>query len=32
MTDHPAEPVLEMTAVEHAYRRTVALNVTVQVG
>ncbi len=26
MTDHPAEPVLDMTAVEHAYRRTVALN------
>jgi len=25
MTDQPAEPVVEMTAVEHAYRRTVAL-------
>jgi len=26
MTDQPAAPALEMTAVEHAYRRTVALN------
>jgi len=26
MTDQPTAPVLEMTAVEHAYRRTVALN------
>jgi putative ABC transport system ATP-binding protein len=35
MTDHPAGPVLEMTAVQHAYRRTVALrgvSLTVEAG
>jgi putative ABC transport system ATP-binding protein len=35
MTDHPAAPVLEMTAVQHAYRRTVALHgvsLTVEAG
>jgi putative ABC transport system ATP-binding protein len=35
MSDRPDEPVLEMTAVEHAYRRTVALrgvSLTVEPG